>query len=517
MHAPIPPALAHLARLCASLPFAAVAIAALGVWIATLAALQYLRTEALVDAGAARANLARLTAARQEASFRAIDSSLRQLRDVWMSDPASFPAAVRRREAELRSEGATQVALFDAEGNLLYGLAPTPAGIRVGDRAYFAAQRDARSDELVLSEPLAERTTGARSIVLSRRLAKADGSFAGVVIVTVPPPALERFLKEIDLGRDSVITLARSDGTILARSSGFERTAGVSLKESAALDPARPAFGSFAGRARVDAFDRLFTYKRLEGFPVVALIGQRESVVLEAFGHARNIALTLTAAATLLLLALGLLWAEVQRRSRAAAEARERLILELHDGSIQSLYAVGLALEGSRRHLREHPDRADGEIAQAQAALSVVMHDLRSFIAGAAETGATGDELVRSVLAMLPAPQPGVPQFAVQFEEAAARAISPEQSAQVLRIARESVSNIVRHSKARRASLTLRVTEEGLCFEAVDDGVGTSAIADSPGLGLRHIQARASRLGGRARVDSEGGGTRVTVHFPRAA
>ena len=77
----------------------------------------------------------------------------------------------------------------------------------------------------------------------------------------------------------------------------------------------------------------------------------------------------------------------------------------------------------------------------------------------------------------------------------------------------ESLANIGKHARAKRA--TVDVTREGdeLVVEVVDDGVGG---ADSErGTGLRGLADRVEALGGRLRVwTPNGGGTRVRAQMP---
>jgi two-component system, NarL family, nitrate/nitrite sensor histidine kinase NarX len=125
---------------------------------------------------------------------------------------------------------------------------------------------------------------------------------------------------------------------------------------------------------------------------------------------------------------------------------------------------------------------------------------------------------VRQLHAIVPGPRPGVPAFTLEFDSDAAAALTPEQAAHLLRIARETVSNIVRHAGARSARLSLRRQDGRFLFEAADDGAGIAPERHVRGLGLRHIHARARKLHGEARVTGQAGeGTRVTVMFPRAA
>lgn len=114
-------------------------------------------------------------------------------------------------------------------------------------------------------------------------------------------------------------------------------------------------------------------------------------------------------------------------------------------------------------------------------------------------------------------PQAGGQGPAISFEidSAAVRALTPEQAMHVQRIAQEAVSNVVRHAAARHARLTLALRDRRVRLDVSDDGggMGGDRVART-GLGLHHIQARARKLGGEARVTSSGEGTRVLVEFP---
>jgi signal transduction histidine kinase len=494
------------------------AVLAALLWAAMYVYLEQSRRSVLANAQAERANLARLIAAHQEASMRVVDVALRHLTTVWQRDRSAFDPLAATYETELQYERVIQLAVIDRNGGVLYSRLPVPPGVNFADRGYFHAQRDSRTDQLHVSEPLFGRVTKQWAIQITRALRGPNGEFEGLIVVAVPPPGLERFFRDIDLGRDGVITLARADGAVFARTRDFERAAQASLAGSMAVNPQSPPAGHYEGKGWLDPIERLYTYQRFQEYPFVVLVSQSRVSVLEPFHRLRTAVLTGGIIASVLLLALGWAIGELRWRRRVAEQERERVMLELHDGSIQALYAIGLSLEGARRQLAAEESPAERVIADSEAALGVVMQDLRSFIAGGSQRAPVGDELVRQLQALVPNAQPGMPAFRLDFDPDAAAALTPEQAAHLLRIARETVSNIVRHARASSARLSLTREGERFLFEAADDGAGIATGRDAPGLGLRHIHARARKLHGEARVTGQaGGGTRVTVKFPRAA
>ena len=93
----------------------------------------------------------------------------------------------------------------------------------------------------------------------------------------------------------------------------------------------------------------------------------------------------------------------------------------------------------------------------------------------------------------------------------AADRLTPEQAEQLLPIAREAMSNSLRHSAARTVTLTLDVHDGYVRLTVEDDGVGFDPrTVQGHGQGLNNMQTRVRKLGGRLEVMSgPGHGTRI--------
>jgi signal transduction histidine kinase len=195
-------------------------------------------------------------------------------------------------------------------------------------------------------------------------------------------------------------------------------------------------------------------------------------------------------------------------------EERERLFQDMHDGCIQSIYAVGLNLEACIALVEVSPRKASAMIADAAANLNLVIQELRSFIAGRRLQIAAGKDLRAEIdKAIQAAGNHGV-AFTVHVDEPTMKGLTPEQAAHLLQIARESISNATRHANARVGRISLQRRQGLVCFEVSDDGCGFIAKNVKRGLGLHHINARARKLGGTARVSSAPNqGTRIVVKF----
>jgi signal transduction histidine kinase len=194
------------------------------------------------------------------------------------------------------------------------------------------------------------------------------------------------------------------------------------------------------------------------------------------------------------------------------------MMLELHDGAIQSIYAVGMNLERSREQITQDPVGAQRTIASAAAYLNLVIQDLRNFIAGHSDEPSGEDEFMEELESFLPSGE-DAPHFRVDVDPHVVKGLTPSQSLHLLRIAREGVSNVLRHSYAAKAHISLQRAPNGARLEISDDGVGMREdAAQSRGLGLHHIGARGQKLAGRTEIESAPGrGTRIVVEFPQQA
>jgi signal transduction histidine kinase len=203
---------------------------------------------------------------------------------------------------------------------------------------------------------------------------------------------------------------------------------------------------------------------------------------------------------------------------RALAEERERLFQDMHDGCIQSIYAVGLNLEASLRLIEVNPKEARQIVADSTASLNLVIQELRSFITGRKlQIGAGRDLRTEIQKAVQAAGNRGV-TFTVDIDELAMRELSSEQALHLLHIAREAISNTTRHSNARTGRVSLTKRRGKVCLEVSDDGKGFVAEQlNHLGLGLHHIDARARKMGGSARISSvPNQGTRIVVDLGKA-
>lgn len=196
-----------------------------------------------------------------------------------------------------------------------------------------------------------------------------------------------------------------------------------------------------------------------------------------------------------------------QRRLDVLSD-RDRIARDLHDHVIQRLFATGLRLQSTLKLDAGTEVRA--RIEQAVADLDRTVRDIRTSIFDLHTAG--GDGVRRTLLDAVTEAGEGV-RTSVRTAGPVDTMVPPELAAHVAAVAREGVTNAVRHGRAAAVTVTLDVGPAELLLEVVDDGRGiTEGVARS---GLRNLAARARELGGSLDVRPlRDGGTRLSWRVP---
>lgn len=199
----------------------------------------------------------------------------------------------------------------------------------------------------------------------------------------------------------------------------------------------------------------------------------------------------------------------------AVLEDRERIAKELHDGVVQSLFAVGMALQATEAVA------TDGDVVRQRLEAAVddidrVIRDLRNYIFALRPGGMVDWQLDRMLRDLAEDFRQGERMLvSVDIDEDAASMLS-SSAADLLQSAREAMSNAVRHSGGSHVTLSLYHEFGAVVLQVEDDGEGfdRAKVAGS-GHGLTNLGARAEALGGTLRIDTAPGqGTRVRIMIP---
>lgn len=213
--------------------------------------------------------------------------------------------------------------------------------------------------------------------------------------------------------------------------------------------------------------------------------------------------------------------AQLLRRSQelAVIHERERFGMALHDGIMQSVYAIGLSLQESRYMLKENHGDVDQRLGEATEGLGQVLRDLRNYIMGL-RTGRFEGQDVSTSLGQLAAELRANTLMNVAYEhpdKTMVLGLDEPKTEELLLIAREALNNIRKHAQARNVRLSLKRADHAITLQIVDDGVGfeSSLVSNTQGNGLRNMQERARALGGTLQIKSEPAhGTSLLLSIP---
>ena len=199
-------------------------------------------------------------------------------------------------------------------------------------------------------------------------------------------------------------------------------------------------------------------------------------------------------------------------RRLAVVEDRERIGRELHDGVIQSLFAVGMNLQATATIAGpgELQDRLEGAVTELDGAI----RDLRNYIFGL-RPGILADRQLSQVIAQLAADTEEKSGITVAVEVDARLAAELSAIAgDIVQLVRESLSNVARHSGAATCRVSLRREEGAALLVIEDDGSGFDLEARGQGQGLDNLRDRSAKLGGSLSITSGADGTRVEIRLP---
>ncbi len=202
-----------------------------------------------------------------------------------------------------------------------------------------------------------------------------------------------------------------------------------------------------------------------------------------------------------------------ERQRLALLDERERIAKELHDGVIQSLFAVGMGLQAvapaADEVTRQRLERAVLELDQ-------VIGDLRQYIFGL-RPGILGSSRLAEALRRLGADfqdRSGV--HTVVEVDAGVEERLGAQAGELLQLTREALSNVGRHAQAASCRVRARAQARSTVVTITDDGRGFAVgKARGRGQGLQNMRDRARGLGGRLVITSAPGqGARLRLVVP---
>ncbi len=444
------------------------------------------------------------------------------------------------------------VSLTDAKGDVTASSKPfTP--INLADREHIRVHLRGDTGGLFISKPVLGRVSGKWSIQMTRRIDDAGGALLGVVVLSMDPFYFTRFYRQIDPDAHTLVSLIGTDGTVRARRVGGDESVDqdVTHGELFRFAMSGPAAGTVDAVSSLDGRRRLYAYRRLAKFPLIAVVGIDEHEALASYDRERTNTLLWAGAGTVFLAGFAIVMCAVIRRleqSRRAALAASQAKSEFLATMSHELRTPLHGILGYAELLAEEPrDPVEAQyvtaIGRSGRHLLAIVNDILDL--GRIEAGQV--DLHRAPLSV---------RGLVDDMEAAHRSsaslkgldltvvVEPgvPETIESDEIKLKQVLNNLLHNAVKftdRGSISLRVARDGsavgmLVFVVTDTGCGIpphaqalifekfqqadSSLArahEGTGLGLALVRQMSALLGGAVSVRSTvGAGSTFTVSIP---
>ena len=207
-----------------------------------------------------------------------------------------------------------------------------------------------------------------------------------------------------------------------------------------------------------------------------------------------------------------------QLESLARLHERERIAMDLHDGVIQTVYAVTLHLEDAAERVSQAPAEVRPVLDQSIENLHEVIKDIRSYIFDLRAQVSQVEDLPGAIRELAETLRVNtLMDVRVEIDERVKTLLQHEQALGLFHIAQEALNNVSKHSQATAVSIGLAVATGAVNLNVTDNGSGFEygSTSGAERHGLRNINDRARGMGARLSIESKpGAGTLVAVELP---
>ena len=201
----------------------------------------------------------------------------------WITDNPTADPRVDPRFAELVrafqrvTDGGMLVRLVGAEGETFLVPADGPhLGAKAADRDYFKAAIAAPPGQIAIGQAIKGRASGLWQIPIATRLNQPTHGVA-LVFVGIEVDLFNRIFDAVRSNKDSVVSVIRRDGILLARSSARPVELGVSYATFPLFTQGLakgPRGVMLAPSTRTDGVPRMIAFGEMERYPLITLVGE---------------------------------------------------------------------------------------------------------------------------------------------------------------------------------------------------------------------------------------------------
>ncbi len=199
--------------------------------------------------------------------------------------------------------------VFDAQGyRLINSGRPAPAIENVSDREYFQYHAAHPDRGVHFGNPVHGKLDGTWIITLSRRIDDPTGAFEGVVVATFAVGSIGDFYETFDVGKTGFLGIYTLGGVIITRHPGKQTQTGHNISSSRFFTQQLPAapMGDWHSISAVDGVDHLGSYRTVQSFPLVVVVGRGVDELLMPWRTDALIHLAVSLCTSALLIFLGI-------------------------------------------------------------------------------------------------------------------------------------------------------------------------------------------------------------------
>ena len=312
------------------------------------------------ETAAAERDLANLTRVSQEHAHRTLrsaDQVIRFIQSRYLELGDRLDLKDLTAKGVIDDEIFNQVGVIDAQGIYVLANLPIAGRLDLSDREHFKVHVAADTGELFVSKPVLGRASGKWSIQLTRRITRANGEFAGVVVISIDPGYFTRFYNALNLGPQGLAALYGLDGVARARKVGVKEDFGV-------LATAAPMFGrmaqgeasgSYTSRSVVDGVERIYYFRKIPQYQLAVAAGLDMNDILANHRRAQEALWLQAGFLTVLILSLASAFSRHLWRIRREMAARQFAQHQVEDRTEQlnAIFAMSpdgfISFDGERR------------------------------------------------------------------------------------------------------------------------------------------------------------------------
>jgi PAS domain S-box-containing protein len=228
-----------------------------------------------------------------------------------------------------------QISMSGPHGIIISSSLDLKGPVNISDRPYFRYHLDPSASQPYISAPVIDRNSGKWSLQITRRIPLKDGSFGGVIVVSIAPSYFTQFFNDVDLGQNGVIDLIGRDGIVRARRELNSQEIGQNVGETSLFKQMQVSdAGNEIVRSKLDGIERVYGYSSVPDYPLVVAVGFAINDALAAVKRQWTFHLGAGGILTLVIVILSWFFANESRRrhqqeltAHAEEQVREQKVL----------------------------------------------------------------------------------------------------------------------------------------------------------------------------------------------